>query len=119
MDNLKALPREQKLYIAAGGLVLFLVALLFLDWFGPFKASDIDSWWVALVLAAVAEALHFSLPVTGLTTGRALAATFLVFFWTGTHFLDGGSYEIGAWLGLIGSVISLVGAWLVDQDDRR
>lgn len=122
MDSLTSLPRAQKLYVALGGQLLFLVALLFLHWFGPFKATIADSWWIALVLAVVAgafflsEVVGFALPVSGLTSRRALAAAFLVAFWTVTHFLDGSDYALGAWIGLVASIVGVVGAWLVDTD---
>lgn len=54
MDPLKALPRVQKLYAAAGGLAVFLVALLLFDWAGPVKATDLNTWWIPFVLAVVA-----------------------------------------------------------------
>lgn len=120
MNGLTALPRERKLAIAGAGLVLFLVSLLFLDWFGPFRATDLDSWWIALVLAVLAagvyigEMFRVAMPAAWLTTNRALILTGLVAFWTVTHFIDGSVYKVGAWLGLIGSLVALAGAWLVE-----
>ena len=122
MDSLKALPRVQKLYVAAGALAVFLVALLALKWFGPIKATDTNTWWIPLVLALVAgayfvsEAFGLSLPVAGMTSSRALGAAFLVFFWTLIWFLEGADRGLGAWLGLISAVAATAGAWLVHTD---
>lgn len=136
MDQLKAMPREQKLFIGAGGMALFLVSLLFLKWFGlgleglgvdsSVKATKaIDSWWIALVLAVVAlaillaEAVRFEIPVPGATTSVAFVAAFLVLFWTLTHVIDLSGLKIGAWLALVGSIVGTAGAWLARADDRR
>lgn len=122
MDPLKALPRVQKLYAAAGGLAVFLVALLLLDWAGPVKATDLNTWWIPFVLAVVAggyvvsEIFGFTLPISGLNASRAFGATFLVFFWTLMWFLEASSHAIGAWLALVASLVAAVGAWLVSTD---
>lgn len=126
MDALKGLPREQKLFIAGGGMVLFIVSL-FLTWFEPgISAKDVfDSWWLALVLAliaaaiALAQALNVEIPFPQANTPMALGAAFLVLFWAVTHFIDGEGYKVGAWLGLIASIVGVVGAWLAYADDRR
>lgn len=122
MDSLKALPRVQKLYLAVGGLAVFVVALLALRWAGPARATDLNTWWIPLLLTIVAggyflsEIFGFTLPVSGLTSSRALGATFLVLFWTLMWFLEAPSRAIGAWLGLIASLVATIGAWLVNTD---
>ncbi len=130
MDQLKAMPREQKLFIGAGGMALFLIGLLFLKWFGvsgfSVKAKDaFDSWWIVLILGAVAlaillaEAVRFEIPVPGATTSLAFGSAFLVFFWTITHVIDGDHTKVGAWVALLGSIVGTAGAWLARADDRR
>lgn len=122
MDSLKGLPRVQKLYVAAGGLAVFLVALLALKWTGHVKATDLTTWWIPLLLALVAgayfisEIFGFTLPVAGLTPSRAFSATFLVFFWTLMWFLEAPVRAVGAWLGLVSSLVATVAAWLVSTD---
>jgi hypothetical protein len=122
MDSLKALPRVQKLYVATGGLVVFLVALLALHWAGSVKATQLNTWWIPLVLTIVAggyflsEILGFTMPVAGLTASRAFAVTFLVFFWTLMWFLEAPSRAVGAWLGLVSSAVATSAAWLVSTD---
>lgn len=122
MQALRNLSRSHKLYIALGGVVLFLLSLLLIDWFGPFKATDVDSWWIALVLALaagiyyVSEIAGFDLPLSWISSTTALLATFLVFFWTLTHMIDLDKLQLGAWLALIGSVAAVLGGLLVDQD---
>jgi hypothetical protein len=54
--NLGGLTREQKLLGAAIANVLFVVSL-FLKWAGEGSGQDIDSWWIALIIALVAAAI--------------------------------------------------------------
>jgi hypothetical protein len=127
MDKIRGLPREQKMFAVAGAMVLFIISL-FLTWYGGGEVSvgsisidtsisgfDIDSWWIALVLAIVgggvflAEALGVPPPVRWASLGLGALATLLVFFWTLTHLIDGADLGFGAWLAL---VVSLVGAGL-------
>lgn len=127
MDRIKGLPREQKMLgVAAAGLV-FIISL-FLNWYGAggfsVKGTDIDSWWIALILAIVAggvyagEALNVPLPVKGATIGVGALAALLVFFWALTHVIDGGGLKFGAWLGLIASAVGAILAGVVWNQER-
>lgn len=123
---MNALNRENKLFIAAGGNVLFIITL-FLSWFkaGSATASGWDglpsSWLiliVALVAAAIfaAEAVRVALPpvlglqLATLLTGLNLYITVLKIF--------EGQNGYAAFLALIFIVVALVFAVLVARDER-
>lgn len=120
--NLGAIPREQKLLIAAGANVVFIVAM-FLDWFGEFGRNDIDGYWILLIIAALsaavfaADALNFELPpVAGIATATYL--TSLLFFDTFLALFEGSDHALGFWLAIVASAVSTFLAWSVWREDR-
>jgi hypothetical protein len=123
MDKLRGLPREQKMFGVGGAMLIFIISL-FLKWFGPFKGTDIDSWWVALIVALigggifVAEALNVPPPVKWATISVGALATVLVFFWALTHFIDGSQLKFGAWLALLSSLVGMIIAVTVWNQER-
>jgi hypothetical protein len=127
MDKIRGLPREQKMLGVAGAMIVFIISL-FLTWYGvagfSAKGTDIDSWWIALILAVVgggiyaAEALNFPVPVKWGTIGVGALCSLLVFFWAFTHLIDGGNLKFGAWLGLIASAIGAILAGVVWNQER-
>ena len=123
MDKIRGLPREQKMFGIAGAMLLFVISL-FLKWFGSFKGTDIDSWWIALIVAIIgggiflAEALNVPPPVKWATIPVGALATVLVFFWAFTHFIDGSDLKFGAWLALISSLIGMILAVTVWNQER-
>ncbi len=137
MDKLKALPREQKMYGIAITMVVFIISL-FLKWAGTgvsvdipgvnvdfsISGTDIDSWWIALILAIVAggiflaEALNFTLPVKWASLGAGALAACLVFFWALVHLIDLSNLKFGAWLAVIASLVGLVLAAVVWGQER-
>lgn len=127
MDKIKGLPREQKMLGVAVAMLVFIISL-FLKWFGvgdfSFKGKDIDSWWIALILAIVAggiyaaEALNFPPPVKWATIGVGTLSAFLVFFWAFIHLIDGSNLKFGAWLALIASAVGTILAGVVWNQER-
>lgn len=123
MDKIRGLPREQKMFAIGAGMLLFVISL-FLKWFGPFKGTDIDSWWIALIIAIigggifVAEALNIPPPVRWATLATGALSTVLVFFWSLTHLIDGANLKFGAWLALIASLVAMVLALTVWNQER-
>ena len=127
MDKIRGLPREQKMLGVAAAMLVFIVSL-FLKWYGvagfSAKGTDIDSWWIALIIAIVgggiyaAEALNFPLPFKWATIGVGALSALLVFFWAFTHLIDGSHLKIGAWLALIVSAAGALLAGIVWNQER-
>lgn len=138
MDKIRGLPREQKMLGVGAAMIVFIISL-FLKWFGTdapdvnipginldfsIKGTEIDSWWIILIIAIVgggiyvSEALNIALPVRWAGLGVGALATFLVFFWTIVHMIDGSNLKFGAWLALIVSVIGSALATMVWNEER-
>ena len=127
--NTGNLTREHKLFIAAGGCALFVIAM-FIDWYGVggFGVNGMDllpSGWIFLIfgvvaaLAFLAEALNFELPqpINGLLLGTYLASVLAIItiavFLEGT---DGAGRKIGLFLALIGSIVGIAAAAWAARD---
>ncbi len=112
-------------------MIVFFVSL-FLDWAGAegfgFNGTEFNSWWVAVVLAAVAavifagDALNVPVPMSWASLGAGALAALLVFVWALTHFLDAtegpGGPQGGAWIGLIASAAGAAIAAAVWSQER-
>ncbi len=138
MDKIRGLPREQKMFGVGAAMIVFIVSL-FLKWAGTgvsinipgvdipdfsINGTDIDSWWIALILAIVAggiflaEALNFPLPVKWATIGVGAAAASLTFFWALVHLIDLSHLKFGAWLAVVASLVGVVLALTVWSQER-
>lgn len=126
MNNLT---REHKLFIAAGGSALFVIAM-FIDWYGAggFGVNGMDilpSGWIFLIFgiaAAIgfaADALNFELPppLNGFLLGAYLSSVLAILsiasFLEGA---DGADRKIGLFLAVIGSVVAVVAAAMAARD---
>lgn len=127
--DLRNLTREQKELGVAGCMVIFIITL-FLKWYsvGDFSAqgSDLDSWWIALVIAIIAgavfaaDALRVELPLR-VGTGVATYLTSLTFFYVFIFLFgkpSGFSLSYGIWLALIFTVIGTGLAVTIWREDR-
>lgn len=127
---MNALTREQKVYVAIGGLVLFIISL-FLKYSGvdtplgsvSFNGTDIDSWFIALILAIAAgvillsDVVHIDLPPQLTSSGLAAILAGLVAFWAIVHLIDGSNLKYGAWLGFIGGVVAAIFTFMLWRED--
>jgi hypothetical protein len=125
--NAGSLTREHKLFIAAGGAVLFVIAM-FIDWFGAggFGINGLDilpSGWIFLIfgivaaLVFVAEALHFELPppINPIVLGVYLSSVLSIV--TIAVFLEGGAgRKFGLFLALIGAVVATAAGAIAARD---
>ncbi|HJZ62202.1 MAG TPA: hypothetical protein VKD47_08610 [Miltoncostaeaceae bacterium] len=128
---MNALTREQKVYIAIAGLVLFIISL-FLKWtgvdVGPLSISnngtDIDSWFLALIIAIaagvvlLADVVNMNLPPQLSSSGLAAILCGLVGFWAVIHLIDLSNLKYGAWLGFIGGLVATIFAVMVWREDN-
>jgi hypothetical protein len=128
--NLGGITREQKLLGAAIANVLFVVSL-FLKWagidtpVGDFSQSgqDIDSWWIALIIALVAAAifaaefLRIELPpVASLPLATYLTSLTLFYSVIWVFALDHRKY--GIFLALIFSAVATFLATTLWREER-
>jgi len=128
--NLGGITREQKLLGAAIANVLFVVSL-FLKWtgvdtpVGDFSQSgqDIDSWWIALIIALVAAAifaadfLRIELPPVA-SIPLATYLTSLAFFYSVVWMFALDNRKYGIFLALIFSAVAVVLAASVWREER-
>jgi hypothetical protein len=134
---LRTLSREQKLLVVAVGMVLFIVSL-FMGWVdidapggvdvSTVRATEFDSWWIALALAVVAlaistaEALTFPAPVAWLGLGLGAVCAAGAFAWALFHLVDLMEGDVGAgvgaWVGLISSAVAAATAAIAWSHER-
>jgi hypothetical protein len=128
--NLGGLTREQKLLGAAIANVLFVISI-FLKWQGPdtpigdfsLSGQDLDSWWIALVIALLAaaifaaDALRFELPsAAGIGVATYLTSLTLFYSLIWMFALDDRKY--GLFLALIFSAAATALATAVWRQER-
>ena len=130
---MNSLTREQRVYVAAGASVLFIISLFF-NWFGTdfggvsVNASGQDavpSWWILLIFAAVAaavlvaEAMHFELPPVVRPAAWAAYLTSVCFIVTLMIFLEGDNRKFGIFLALLFSIVAAILSFLHWREEER
>jgi hypothetical protein len=124
--------------LLAGAGAVVLVVSLFVDWFGG-GAGDVSGWdslgWVVLALAALAVACAAWLvvataadrPVTQVVAADVTAAVigpiaFVTLALRALVFQPGDNAQTtiryGAWIGLAGAAVLVIGAWWALADER-
>jgi hypothetical protein len=126
--DLRQLTRENKMLGAAGAMVLFIITL-FLKWYGegPFDVSgtDIDSWWLALIIAIVgggvlaADALNVEIPGGLKATAVGTYLISLTLFYVVIFIVSGSGLSYGIFLALIFTLIGTGLALSAWREDRR
>lgn len=128
--------REQKMLVAAGANVVFIISL-FLDWgvgasasvggteivsVGASGTDVVPSWWIPMVIAILAvvvlaaEGLYMELPVpTSSALGLYLSSIPLIV--TVMIFLEISGKKFGVWLALIATIVATVMAALAWRED--
>ncbi|MGE0028421.1 MAG: hypothetical protein AB7O78_09630 [Thermoleophilia bacterium] len=126
---MNSLTREQRLYVAAGASILFIISLFF-NWFGvgDFNVSGQDavpSWWILLIFAAVAaavliaDAMNFELPPAVRPASWAAYLTSVCFIVTLMIFLEGDNRKFGIFLALLFSIVAAIVSFLNWREDSR
>jgi hypothetical protein len=128
-----SLTREQRVYVAAGASVLFIISLFF-NWFGTdfggvsVNASGQDavpSWWILLIFAAVAaavlvaDAMNFELPPVVRPAAWAAYLTSVCFIVTLMIFLEGDNRKFGIFLALLFSIVATILSFLHWREEER
>jgi hypothetical protein len=124
-----SLTREQRVYVAAGACVLFIISLFF-NWFGigDFNVSGQDavpSWWILLIFAAVAaavlvaDAMNFELPPAVRPAAWAAYLTSVCFIVTLMIFLEGDNRKFGIFLALLFSIVAAIVSFLHWREESR
>lgn len=129
--DLSSVTPQQKMLVAAGANVLFVLSLFF-DWFGsgPFGLSGFDalpSSWILLIMALAAaallaaEAFDYDLPVRAPALVLAFYLSSIPFWFSLAYLLDGdyGGRKIGMFLGFLFSAVATVVSGLLARDRAR
>jgi hypothetical protein len=137
MEPARGLPREPKMLSVTVAMTVFVLSM-FMDWFGfdlpggaggSVAATEARSWWIALALAVIAggifaaDALSYPPPTRFASLGVATLAAGFVVAWAVFHAVDGtegpATLKVGAWVGVIASVVGLGLAVRVWSQERR